>query len=142
MNTPAKAIRITKATTVIKLAHEGMSIVKACKEARIARSSFYDICKKEPEVLASFQELIRTTNFEQLALILGKRDKVLKKLLETALSDETKPLERLNIFVKVEKQLDTLFKDLRLEGGNDEAAAEILSGPTLVPAVSRFTVDE
>jgi len=38
---------------VIQNMNKGMTVVAACKEVGIARSSYYDIVKKNPEAIAS-----------------------------------------------------------------------------------------
>jgi phage-related holin len=41
MNTPSHSIRIAKAIMVFKISNEGLSIIAACAQVGISRSSFY-----------------------------------------------------------------------------------------------------
>ncbi len=139
IHTPAKQSRLDRATEILKLSSAGMSISAACKQVRMSRSTFYEICKNEPEILQDLQEQIATTNREQLAMILTARGEALKKLINQSMADKTKPSERLAIFKELERHLDQLVQSIRLSGGNEEAAWEVLSGPILVQSESRFT---
>ena len=40
----------------------GMTVVEACREVGIARSSFYYIIENNPEVIAEFQVIIDASN--------------------------------------------------------------------------------
>jgi ACT domain-containing protein len=53
-----KFIRQNQALQVIQHSNNGMSIVKACQEVGIPRSSFYDIVDKSPEAIAEYQEMV------------------------------------------------------------------------------------
>ena len=141
MSKPAEIIRIHIAVNVLILKEkDGISIVKACRELGIARSTFYNICQAHPDIVANIQERLERSNREQLAAIIDTRMQVLNTILEEALAETTSPMERLAIFNAMEKLLEKLKRELRLdELANEEAAAEVLAGPILTPAKSRFT---
>jgi ACT domain-containing protein len=140
MKTAARSIRINKATEVLRLANGGSSIVAACKKVGISRSSFYEICNNEAELFGDLQERLTETNREALIIILAKRNELLCQIIRDALSDEATPMERLMIFKEMEKQLEKLIRMVRLEDGDNEAAADVLGGPILFPGTSRFVV--
>jgi hypothetical protein len=140
MTSPAKAAKEVKVLAVIKYANDNMSISTACKKCGISRSSFYDYCQREPEAIEIFQEMITQSSRIALIEVLITRAKLTHKLIEVALADSTKPMELVAIFKVTDRYLDKLLRFMRIEGGDDPvAAAEILSGPVLVPGVSRFT---
>jgi len=138
MKTPAKHARQQLALEVVKLSSAGMSISAACRQLGIARSSFYEIHKQCPELFGDLHEQIESTNREQIALILSQRTAAVEKLILECLSEKTSPGDRLRIYIQLEKQLESLAESLRLSGGNNSLAIEILSGPALVQGVSRF----
>jgi len=61
METPAKAARINMALIVIRHANDGMMVVAACKVVGLARSTFYDICKRNPERIEAFNKMIEAS---------------------------------------------------------------------------------
>jgi hypothetical protein len=141
MKTPSRAIRITKAVAVFRLSSEGCSIVSACIQVGLARSSFYEICNREPEIFGDLGDLLTETAREQLAEIMQNRVELLHKVLKDGLAEDTSPMERLAIFKQSEKQLEYLAQFIRLGDGNNEAADEVLAGPILVPGVSRYAIE-
>ena len=70
MKTLAKSSRVNSALQVIQHINTGMTVVEACEEVGIPRSSFYYIVKNNPDAIAEIQDLIDTNNREQLSLIL------------------------------------------------------------------------
>ncbi len=50
--------------------NSGMTVVDACREVGMPRSSFYYIVENNPQAIADIQALIDTNNREQLLLIL------------------------------------------------------------------------
>jgi hypothetical protein len=139
MISPAKTSRENKMLTVMKLSNEDMSISAACKEVGVSRSAFYNFCTREPEAIQAFQEMLTQSSRISLLEALIARTNLVHKLIQIALADETKPMERVAIFNTTERLLDKLLRYMRMEGGDPEAAAEVLSGPILVPGVSRLT---
>jgi len=66
MKSLTKASRMNTALQVIQHMNTGMTVVEACREAGIARSSFYYIVENNPEAIAEFQAIIDASNGEQL----------------------------------------------------------------------------
>ena len=54
MQSLAKASRLNAALQVIQHMNAGMTVVEACREVGIARSSFYYIVENNPEAMAEF----------------------------------------------------------------------------------------
>ena len=50
------------ALQVIQHMNAGMTVVEACRELGIARSSFYYIVENNPEAIAEFQVIIDASN--------------------------------------------------------------------------------
>jgi hypothetical protein len=55
MKALAKASRVNTALQVIQHMNNGMTIVDACRGVSVPRSTFYDICKRNPEAVAKVQ---------------------------------------------------------------------------------------
>jgi hypothetical protein len=58
MKALAKASRVNTALQVIQHMNNDMTIVDALLEVGVHRSTFYDICKSNPEAVAKVQEII------------------------------------------------------------------------------------
>ena len=101
MKSLAKASRMNTALQVIQHMNAGMTVVEACREVGIARSSFYYIVENNPEAITEIQDIINTSNREQLGLMLLSKIELLRKLIEDSLSDKMKPKDRLTIFLKL-----------------------------------------
>jgi ACT domain-containing protein len=141
--TAAQGSRENDALQVLKLTFSGMSVTKACQEVGISRSAFYAFQKDHPEFILSFQEKLIDTSKEQIMEILVNRVELLQKVIKDGLSEETSPMERLAIYQEMEKTLDRLAVFLRLGSTpNSEAALEVLGGPELVQAKSRFSAGQ
>lgn len=105
----------------------------------IPRSTFYDICKKNPEAFARFQEMVDVSALERLYLILLNQTKILQKIIEDGLADTTKPRDRLAIYKTLSEQLDKLMESLPSESRAGEDYLEFpLQGPVLRQGASRF----
>jgi len=143
MKALAKASRVNTALQVIQLMNNGMTIVDACREVGVPRSTFYDICKRNPEAVAKVQEIIEANAQQQLGLILSHKTEILQKVISDGLADTTKPKDRLAIYSSLNKLLDELTQSLQIDNDIESKAAEFLSrGPTLHRATSRFTATE
>ena len=143
MGTPARTSRVNNALQVIQRTSDGLTVSEACRELGLARSTFYDIVRKNPEAIAEFQQIIEATNREQLAMILVAKTRMLNKIIEDSLSDNTKPKDRLTIFMKLNELVNSLTQSMKIEDENEKRAHEFLMrGPTLVKAKSRFTATE
>ena len=142
MKSLAKASRMNTALQVIQHMNAGMTVVEACREVGIARSSFYYIVENNPEAIAEVQGIIDANNREQLGLILMSKTEMLRKIIEDALSDTTKPKDRLAIYSKMNLVEDAMTRDLQIGNEIEKRALEFLTGPVQVPGKSRFTSTE
>ncbi len=104
--------------------HEGMTVVDACQEVGLPRSTFYDIIKKNPEALAEVEDLITYNQQEQLLMVLASRTRILEKLIADGLADKTKLRDRMAIFKLVTKLLDELMCDLETKSARQNQASE------------------
>ncbi|MFC2053165.1 hypothetical protein ACFLV7_02540 [Chloroflexota bacterium] len=59
-----------------------MTVVDACEEVGISRSTYYNIIKNNPEDIAEYQEMVEANAKEQLGMIL------LHKIIEDGLAIE------------------------------------------------------
>ena len=50
-----KAARINSAIQVIQRMNDGMTVVAACKDAGVPRSTFYYLLNKYPEAIVEYQ---------------------------------------------------------------------------------------
>ena len=143
MKAITKASRVNNALQVIQHMNAGMSVVEACREVGIPRSSFYYIMENNPEAIAEVQAIIDASNREQLGLILLSKTEMLRRIIEDGLSDSTKPKDRLAIYVKLNELVDRLTDTLHIESQLSKDAHEFLKrGPQLVHAQSRLMANE
>ena len=139
MDTPAKTLRNNRAIQVIEQVNDGLKVVKTCQKVGIPRSTFYDICKINPEIMADFQEKIRGKQLQQLAMILAKSNKILVRAINAGFDDNAKLRDLITLVEYLEKEQDKLVAELRIDNRDDAIAKEVLSGPVLRPGVSRLT---
>ncbi len=136
MKSITKASRINAVTQVIQHMNTGMTVVDACREVGIPRSSFYYIIDKNPQAIADIQGIIDTSNREQLILILQHKLVIFEKIIQDGLSDKTSPRARLAIYNKLTQITDELMDNLQRE--EIPEVDFLLTGPKLVLAESRF----
>lgn len=123
--------------------NSGMTVVDACQEVGLPRSSFYDIIKKYPEAIADFQEMVEANAHQQLGLILAHKSEILYKVIEDGLSDKTSPRERLAIFKTLDELTSKLRDTLQIESEAAKAAQKFLKqGPTTSLKKSRLTASQ
>ena len=140
MNAITKASRVNTALQVIQHMNEEMTIIDACREVGIPRSSFHYIVQNNPMAMAEFQDLINASNLQQLVLILRSKTEILSKVIADGLSNSTKPRERLAIYKQLNQVVDDLSNTLQLENSaSKEEIESFLQGSTLVPGISRFS---
>ena len=140
MKSLAKASRMNTALQVIQHINTGMTVVEACREMGIARSSFYYIVENNPEAIAEVQDIINASNREQLGLMLLSKNELLRKVIEDGLSDKTKPRDRLAIFMKLNSLVQQMTQNQQVDDELERQAHEFLKqGPPLVKVKSRFT---
>jgi predicted DNA-binding protein YlxM (UPF0122 family) len=143
MKSITKASRVNSAIQVIQHMNSGMTVVDACEEIGLPRSSFYDIVKKNPEAIAEYQEMVRINARQQLGLILLHKTEILNKIIQDALSDDTSPRERLAIYKQLDELDSKLHSSIQVES---EAAAHIhemlKAGPKTKHIKSRVTATQ
>lgn len=142
MRSIKQSIRTNQALQIIQHSVDGMSIVEACREVRIPRSTFYHFVTTHPDAIASFQELQIASGMQQLALLLESQTKVFERVIEEGLADTTKPRHRLAIYKMLTKRMEELLEDLRVNSRDGKDAADFLTGPKLERATSRFSASE
>ena len=142
MVTVKKFIRQNQALQVIQHSNNGMSIVKACKEVGIPRSTFYGFCQRNADLVASFHEMQLEAEMRQLALILGNQFDILEHVVQDAYADTTTPRQRLAIYKYLIKRMDDLAETVHVNSRNDSKVDEMLKGPKLVQAESPFSASE
>jgi len=136
MKSITKASRINAVTQVIQYMNSGMTVVEACKEVGMPRSSFYYIVEHNPRAIADIQAIIDISNREPLALILQNKLNILEKVIQDGLSEKTSPRARLAIYMKLTQLTDELMDTLQRDEAPD--VGFLLTGPKLVKAESRF----
>ena len=138
-----KASRVNSALQVIQHMNDGMTVVAACKEVGIPRSTYYDVVKKNPEAVTEFQEIVDANYRHQLGLILFHKTEILEKVIEDWLSDNTSPRERLAIYKALNGLEIGLTDTLRIESQAAAEAHEFLKqGPVTSQKVSRLTATQ
>ncbi len=142
MRSIKQSIRTNQALDIIQHSMEGMSIVRACQEVGVSRSTFYYFVTHHPEAIATFQELQLFAKAHQFALILENETKVLERVIEEGLAYTTKPRHRLAILKELTKRMDELSEDIQAYRSGDKGSADFLTGPKLVHAESRFSASE
>jgi hypothetical protein len=129
------------ALQVIIQTNNGMTVVDACREVGLPRSSFYEIVKRNPAIIMEFQEYVRGKELEELKMILASNLDILEKTIADGLSKTISPKERLAILKMLSDRLDKLAAKYLAHNRNDDAARKILTGPKLVQVKSRFSAE-
>ena len=80
MKALTKASRINSAKQVLQHMNSGMTVVDACKEVGIPRSTYYHLINKHPEAMAEYQEMVEANARMQLSLILSSKTQILEKV--------------------------------------------------------------
>ena len=139
----AKTSRVNTALQVIQHMNDGLTVIDACKEVGIPRSTFYDVVKKNPEAITDYQEIVEANARHQLGLILFHKNEILQKVIEDGLSEGTPPRERLAIYKALNEIEDGLADALRIESQAAAEAHEFLKkGPVTSQKVSRLTATQ
>ena len=138
-----RASRVNSALQVIQHMNDGMTVVAACKEVGIPRSTFYDVVKKNPEAVTEYQEIVDANARHQLGLILFHKTEILQKVIEDGLSEGIPPRERLAIYKALNDIEERLTDALRIESQAAAEAHEFLrQGPVTSQKVSRLTATQ
>jgi ACT domain-containing protein len=143
MKAITKASRINTAIQVIQHMNNGMTVVDACQEVGVPRSTFYDIVKKNPEAIAEYQEIVEANARQQLGLILFHKTEMLQRVIEDGLSDNTAPRDRLAIYKALSELEGDLNRTLQIESQAAKEAHEFLKrGPMTSHKVSRLSATQ
>ena len=139
----AKTSRVNSALQVIQHMNDGMTVVSACKEVGIPRSTFYDVVKKNPEAVTEYQEIVDANYRHQLGLILFHKNEILQKVIDDGLSEKTAPRERLAIYKGLNGLEESFADALKIESQAAAEAHEFLKqGPLTSQKVSRLTATQ
>ncbi|MHA2401867.1 MAG: helix-turn-helix domain-containing protein [Candidatus Kariarchaeaceae archaeon] len=143
MKAIAKTSRVNTALQVIQHMNDGMTVVDACKEMGMPRSTFYDVVKKNPKAITDYQEIVEANARHQLGLILFHKSEILQKVIKDGLSERTPPRERLAIYKALNELEVGLTDALRIESQAATDVHEILKqGPVTSQKVSRLTATQ
>jgi hypothetical protein len=138
-----KSSRVNFALQVIQRMNDGMTVVDACQEVSLPRSTYYDTINKHTKAIAEFQEMMEANNRMYLGIILLNRNEMLQKLIAEGLSDETSHRDRLAIFKTLGDMADKLSETTQQENENEAMAREFMEqGPRLQQGVSRMAAAE
>jgi hypothetical protein len=121
-----KASRMNSALQVIQYMNNGITVVDACQQAGLPRSSFNDIIKSNPEALTEIQNIIETTQREQLGMALMANTQILGNLIDDGLAEETKPRDRLTIYLKLRGLINELSQSSSAESEFERHTSEFL----------------
>lgn len=136
-----KSSRVNSAIQAIQHMNNGMTVAEACRVVGIPRSSYYYILNNNPEAIAEIQDIIDSSNREQLGLILLSKTELLRKIIEDGLSNQTKPRDRLAIYSKLGQALDDLTRKMQVEEGYGRQVIELRSPETSLQE-SRFASND
>ena len=139
MITPARTARINKARQVFLLIDKDYHVNAACREVGIPRSTFYDLCVKNPQICIDHQESLDEMSREEYFMLLTHKEAVLQKVLEDGLAETTKPGQRLAILKFVDETTYKLEDMLGISNTHNEEIRKLFGGPILVSGVSRFS---
>jgi hypothetical protein len=143
MKSITKASRINAVTQVIQYMNSGMTVVDACREVGMPRSSFYYIMVNNPDAFAEMQARIDANNREQLAMIQLSKTEMLRRIIQDGLSADTKPKDRLAIYLKLSELDNKMSQALQVEDEADNSIHELLKqGPKTSLQVSRYSATQ
>jgi len=134
--------RKLEALNVLRLVGEGMSVNKACKELQIDPRTFHKYIGNDQQVTQLFQELLSETSKQEIALLLGYRVSIVGKIMQQAMGPKVKIKDRIAALNTAEKYLGQLMEQERIGGTDNGAAEEVLGGPILTKAASRFSITQ
>jgi len=135
-----KSSRINRALQVIQHTNQGLTVIDACREAGMPRSSYYYIVKSNPDAFIEAQEIIRISNMEQLAAIVVSKVHILERMIQDGLAEETSPRDRVSILREMDRQMDKLMDSLQLDNLYEMKAVDFLKqGPETSKQESKFS---
>jgi hypothetical protein len=140
MKSIGKTTRVNNALQVIEHMNAGMSVVDACRIVGMPRSSFYYIMDNNPDAFAEMKARIDANNREQLAMIQLSKTEMLRRIIQDGLSADTKPKDRLAIYLKLSELDNKMSQALQVENEADNSIHELLKqGPKTSVQVSRYS---
>ena len=143
MKSITKSSRINTAIQALQYMNTGMTVVKACKAVGMPRSTFYYIIDNNPEAFAEMQARIDANNHQQLEMIQLSKTEMLRRIIQDGLSADTKPKDRLAIYLKLSELDNKMSQALQVENEADNSIHEYLKqGPKTSVQVSRFTATQ
>ncbi|MCL4561931.1 MAG: hypothetical protein M1281_15150 [Chloroflexi bacterium] len=144
MDTIAKISRTNRALKVIENAGKGMTIVEACKDVGLPRTTFYDICKRNPQLVLDFRAQVEKNYQIQALMILMSQRQILDRIIEDGLDDATRPAARVAVFKALNNYLEILMDRVGINdpGVGDVDVKDLLSGPVLHQGTSRFSAPD
>lgn len=143
MKSITKASRVNTAVQVIQYMNTGMTVVEACKAVGMPRSSFYYIMVNNPDAFAEMQARIDANNREQLAMIQLSKTEMLRRIIQDGLSADTKPKDRLAIYLKLSELDNKMSQALQVENEAGNSIHELLKqGPKTSVQVSRYSATQ
>ena len=135
-----KSSRINRALQVIQHTNQGMTVMDACREVGMPRSSYYYIVKSNPDAFIEAQEIIRISNMEQLAAIVVSKVHILERMIQDGLAEETSPRDRVSILREMDRQMDKLMDSLQVDNQVEAEAVDFLKqGPETSKQESKFS---
>jgi len=121
----------------------GMTVVEACKAVGMPRSSFYYIMENNPDAFAKMQAHIDANNREQLAMIQLSKTEMLRRIILDGLSADTKPKDRLAIYLKLSELDNKMSQALQVENEAENSIHELLKQcPKTSVQVSRYSATQ
>ena len=126
MKALTKASRINSAIQVMQHMNSGMTVIDACKEVGIPRSTYYHLIKMHPEAMAEYQEMVDANARHQFGLILSHNTQILEKIIEDAISEKTSPRDRLAIYKTLSELGEGISQTTRKQDQIEAAAQEFL----------------
>ena len=143
MKSKSKASRINAVTQVIQHMNRGMTVVEACREVGMPRSSFYYIMDNNPDAFAEMHARIDANNREQLAMIQLSKTEMLRRIIQDGLSADTKPKDRLAIYLKLSELDNKMSQALQVENEAENSIHELLKQcPKTSVQVSRYSATQ
>lgn len=109
-----KFSRINAALRVIQHINEGMTVVDACREVGIARSSYYYIVNRNREYFAEYQQIKREQEIQQLLMLAISETELVQAMIRDALSDETTVRDRVAIMKELDRKMKELITSLEI----------------------------
>jgi hypothetical protein len=143
MKAITKASRINAITQVIQYMNSGMTVVDACREVGMPRSSFCYIMDNNQDAFAEMQARTDANNREKLAMIQFSKTEMLRRIIQDGLSADTKPKDRLAIYLKLSELDNKMSQALQVENEADNSIHELLKqGPKTSVQVSRYSATQ